>query len=315
MIEGKVMGETIGRDVGVKKGFLLEYYRDRASELISELRTVFSDSEYKERSAAVNKGLVEAREKLVKILEQNARRESWTRREILEGVLMITYTNYVVMIESRNELWPYEYMTFARRVGELWEPFCQLCWEYPLVETIKYFVPPLFRDVKNKLTKEIEDFIDDLNISPEQRAELKRYYQKVWSLVTSGEIKLELDLHFEDGDNKYVVDFKSGFSSNEKGNTNRLLLVASVYKILEGLYRCLLFVRSEEDQNNHYLQTLKNSGLWAVYCGEETYRQIKKFTGFDLSSWLRSNARWEHDFKSQMYAQLQKNDLTRYLKW
>jgi hypothetical protein len=46
-------------------------------------------------------------------------------------------------------------------------------------------------------------------------------YQKVWILVTSGEIKLELDLHFENGENDFVVDFKSGFSSNEKGNTNR----------------------------------------------------------------------------------------------
>jgi hypothetical protein len=29
-----------------------------------------------------------------------------------------------------------------------------------------------------------------------KKKNLKKYYDKVWSLVTSGEIQLELDLHF-----------------------------------------------------------------------------------------------------------------------
>ena len=37
---------------------------------------------------------------------------------------------------------------------------------------------------------------------------VKRYYDKVWNLVTSGEIQLECDLHFTDGQTKYIVDFK-----------------------------------------------------------------------------------------------------------
>jgi hypothetical protein len=44
---------------------------------------------------------------------------------------MVTYTNYVVMIEARNDTWPYDYMTFSRRIGELWEPFAKLCFRYP----------------------------------------------------------------------------------------------------------------------------------------------------------------------------------------
>ncbi len=47
---------------------------------------------------------------------------------------MITYTNDVVMLESRNSVWKYEYMSFSRRVGELWEPFCKLCFNYPLTQ-------------------------------------------------------------------------------------------------------------------------------------------------------------------------------------
>ena len=144
---------------------------------------------------------------------------------------MVTHASNIVMIESRNDVWPYEYMSFSRRIGELWEPFCKLCFDYPN-RALTLFIPPLFSEVKQKLTDEIEDYVDALTIMEEQKRELKRYYNKVWSFVTSGEIKLELDLHFEQDGEKFVVDFKSGFGSNEKGNTNRLLLVATIYKSL-----------------------------------------------------------------------------------
>lgn len=309
------MNSLIDKNLRNKKTELLSYYRSRAAELITEVKQLYADTEYKDRASAVNQGLIEAKENLLKILGQKSEKEGWGAKNILEGTLITTYTNYIVMMESRNDVWPYEYMTFARRIGELWEPFCQLCWEHPIKQNISYFVPPLFKDVREKLTQEIETFIDKLKISNQDRAELRRYYQKVWTLVTSGEIKLELDLHFEDETNKYVVDFKSGFSSNEKGNTNRLLLVASVYKILEAGHKCLLFVRSVEERNNHYLQTLKRSGLWGVYCGRETYDQIKKFTGFDLAAWLKKNVVWKKDFDTKMYNHLKQSHLIQYLEW
>ena len=309
------MNELINKNIGNRKNELLEYYRSRSDELIAESKQIFSDTEYKERASLVNKGLIDAKENLLRILEQKSKKEKWQPKKILEGVLLITYTNYVVMLEARNDVWPYEYMTFARRIGELWEPFCLLCWEYPVNDEVSYFVPPLFKDVKKKLSKEIDDFINNLKISENRKNQLKKYYQKVWSLVTSGEIKLELDLHFEKGKEKFVVDFKSGFSSNEKGNTNRLLLVASIYKILEEGHKCLLFVRSPEEQNNHYLQTLKNSELWDVYCGEQTYLKIKESTGFNLSKWMKEHVQWEKDFDKKMFVHLTKNNLTQYLEW
>ena len=309
------MTNLIDKKIGAKKTELLDYYQNRAEELITEVKQVYADSQFKERAAELNKGLIDVKNNLLLTVEQKAKNEHWSYRELLEGVLLITYLNDIVMMETRNSVWPYEYMAFARRIGELWEPFCQLCWKYPINQNITFFVPPLFKDVKAKLSKEIETFIASLKIAPKEKAELKRYYQKVWTLVTSGEIKLELDLHFEDGKNKYVVDFKSGFSSNEKGNTNRLLLVASVYKILEDGHQCLLFVRSPEGKNNHYLQTLKRSGLWTVYCGKETYQQIEQFTGFDLAVWLRKNVDWEKDFGSKMFGHLKKQNLIQYLEW
>lgn len=149
-----------------------------------------------------------------------------------------------------------------------------------------------------------------------EKDQLIRYYDKVWSLVTSGEIKLELDLHFRIDGKSYNIDFKSGFQSNEKGNTNRLLLVASIYKnILSTNNECLLFVRAKEDDNNHYLKTLKNSGIWDVYCGIDTYSQINAYSGFDLSSWINKNIEWEKDLDQDTLAHFHENDLVKYLSW
>ena len=309
------MNELISKGVLRNKRRLLDYYRSRGSELIVESKQVYADNEYRKRATHVNKGLRQARVNLVKILQQKSARENWDQLTVLQGVLSLTYTNYVVLLEARNEVWPYEYMAFTRRIGELWEPFCLLCWEYPLNTAMRYFVPPLFSEVKAKLVSEIQVFIQTLRIGREEKDELLHYYDKVWTLVTSGEIKLELDLHFELGASKYVVDFKSGFSSNEKGNTNRLLLVASTYKILDEGHKCLIFVRAPEDQNNHYLQTLKNSGIWEVNCGADTYDRIKEFTGFDLRDWLHENVTWSDDFHPNSYEHFKQNELLQYLQW
>jgi len=309
------MAELIDKKIGDKKRELLSYYRYKAKEVMSDAMKNYSNTEYKERASFINKNMVNVRDHLVKQLEQVARKNKLDTKTILEGVLMITYTNYVAMLEARNEVWPYEYMTFARRIGELWEPFCQLCWKYSVNKDIHFFTPPLFKDVKETLTKEIEEYIEKLKISQREKSGLKFYYQKVWNLVTSGEIKLELDLHFTEKKTPYVVDFKSGFSSNEKGNTNRLLLVASIYNILEEKYKCLIFVRSSEDRNNHYLQTLKNSNLWEVYTGEGTYKKIQEFTGYNLLKWMAENINWEKDFNPDMYKYLKDNNLTQYLEW
>lgn len=309
------MNDLVDKNIYKKKSVLLDYYRSRAEEIIAESKKVFADSEYKKRASYVNKGLTEAKENLIKIIDQKSKKENWSSHELLQGTLLITYTNYIVMMEARNDVWPYEYMTFSRRIGELWEPFCQLCWAYPIKQNINFFVPPLFKEVKEILTTEIEEFIDQLKITSDQKKELKKYYHKVWTLVTSGEIKLELDLHFEQENSKYVIDFKSGFSSNEKGNTNRLLLVASIYNILNDDFKCLIFVRSSEERNNHYLQTLKRSGLWEVLCGKETYDKIREFTGFDFNAWMKINIDWEKDFDKKMYQHLSRNNLVQYLEW
>ena len=186
----------------------------------------------------------------------------------------------------------------------------------PIREDVELYEAPLFSEVKEKLQEEIRVYINSLNINDDEKNNLLEYYDKVWSLVTSGEIKLELDLHFKVGSKKYNIDFKSGFQSNEKGNTNRLLLVASIYKnIIGGDNECMLFVRADEDENNHYLQTLKKSDIWSVFCGEETYQQISEYSGFDLAKWIQENIDWSNDLADETIQHLRDNDLEKYLTW
>ena len=296
-----------------RKNELLSYFRNRSNEILSELEIQFSANDYKKKASAFNKSIIRSKDFIVSILLERARNENWSNEEILESVLMITYTCDVVMFEGRNSIWEYEYMAFSRRVGELWEPFCKLCFSYPR-NNIRLFIPPLFSEVKQNLTTEINTYIDGLGIDVQDKERLKKYYDKVWNLVTSGEIQLECDLHFTDGANKYIVDFKSGFGSNEKGNTNRLLLVGSIYKNIETEdYKCLIFVRSTE--NNHYLTTLQNSGVWDTFCGINTYEKIYQFTGFDIHTWISNNIDWMNDFTEEMRNMVINNNLQNYLIW
>ena len=302
----------IDKSLKNRKSLLLNYFRSRSEEFLCDVKLTFGDAQFKEQASAINKSMIETKNNLIAALLQKAHAEIWTNKEILDCILMITYANYIVMLEARNDVWQYEYMTFSRRIGEFWEPFCKLCFNYP-VKNVSLFVPPLFSEVKQKLSTEIETYIERLEISVEEKAQLKKYYHKVWGLVTSGEIKLELDLHFELNNQKFVVDFKSGFGSNEKGNTNRLLLVASIYQNLEENYKCVIFVRASD--NNHYFQTLKNSGIWEAYSGNDAYDKMKEYSGFDVKSWITDNIDWENDFKVETMQYLKDNNLTQYLIW
>ncbi len=310
------MEMNINRNLYQQKNEILHYLRDRAAESYSEIVKIHGEQDYKKRAGAINKAIVKTTQNLRNIIMQRSLSQSWLKEEILNNILMITYCSYVTMIEYRNKAWLYEYMAFSRRIGELWEPFCINCFNFPVRDDVELVEPPLFSDVKEQLQQEIRNYIESLNLTYEKKVQLLYYYDKVWSLVTSGEIKLELDLHFRINNENYHVDFKSGFQSNEKGNTNRLLLVASIYKnIIGDNNECFLFVRADEDDNNHYLQTLKNSGIWDVYCGADTYEQIKIYSGFDLASWIETNIHWRTDLNEKTLAYFEQNDLVKYLSW
>lgn len=220
------------------------------------------------------------------------------------------------MLDLRHEVRPYDYMDFSRRIGELWEDFVRLPFLYPpKTAELASFVPPLFSEVRKNLKSEIKKYIDTLPISEAQRNELINYYEKVWLLVDSGEISLELDFHAIIKGKKFNIDFKSGFGSNEKGNTNRLLMVATIYRNLEDEYNNVLLVRAKEYLNNNYFRILKNSDVWDAYCGDEAYQKIGDFTGFDIQNWINLNIDWQNDLLVKTVSDFQQSNLMGYLQW
>lgn len=254
------------------------------------------------------------REQEIRRIEETARKDIWDNQKLLNEMLMLTYAFNIAMLECRNKIWKYEYMSFARRIGELWEPFCKLVFDFP-IKPLTLISPPSFKKVQTIIKRDAAEYIDGLELSNEIKAELKYRYDIPWTMVDSGGIKLGLDLHFEQNGIHYNCDFKSGFSSNEKGNTNRLLLVASIYRFIGENEKTILFVRQPENENSHYLQTLKNSMYWDVYCGEDCYAAIKTYTGFDMRKWLDENVHWQYDICDELRSHLEQNGLLKYLTW
>lgn len=148
------------------------YFRSRADEILNELDLEYSPEDYKKKSTAFNKAIVKSKQNILSILQEKSRNESWSNIELLECALMVTYANDVVMLETRNTIWKYDYMAFSRRIGELWEPFCKLCFIYPLTK-IWLYIPPLFKDVKKNLANEISGYIDNLKLKNAEKAQLK----------------------------------------------------------------------------------------------------------------------------------------------
>lgn len=67
------------------------------------------------------------------------------------------------MLETRNKVWPYEYMAFARRIGELWKPFCKLAFEYSLLPLVE-IIPPKFEAIQEKIQQDTLSYINNLAI-------------------------------------------------------------------------------------------------------------------------------------------------------
>lgn len=113
----------------------------------------------------------------------------------------------------------------------------------------------------------------------------------------------------------YVIDFKSGFGSNEKGNTDRLLAVGRAYKLWNPDTRLYLLVRQQE--NNSYLNVIKRSGLWDVYLGEQAYEVIDSLTGSDIRAVRESVVDFSTDLSHTFWTDVSSHltDLSSYLRW
>lgn len=99
-------------------------FRNRA-ETIAGLLWVSQKSKYT-KASVINRQIKTYRDEKLALLKRQANSEKWGNDRLLNEILSMTYASYIIMLEYRNKVWPYEYMAFARRIGELWEPFADL---------------------------------------------------------------------------------------------------------------------------------------------------------------------------------------------
>lgn len=225
------------------------------------------------------------------------------------AALLIQYCTTVVGLEYRHSVWPYEYMAFSRRIGELWEAFCRTAWTYPLNPAVKGLKAPAFSDVRSSLLNRVTTNIGAHDKGEEIMVDVSTLFEIV------GDVNMKEDEVFTVNNVPHVIDFKSGFGSNEKGNMLRLLTVGRAYKIWDSRTELMLLVRQEA--NNNYLQVLRRSGLWSVYTGDGTYNKIHELTGADIKAVRDEAVDWRADLTPRFYAYLksQPTDLTTYLAW
>ncbi len=98
----------IDRTIKTQKRNLLNYFRNRANETLSEFALQYSAEDFKAKAKAVNHSIIQSKDNLINVLLGKAKAENWTTVDVLECILMITYTNDVVMLETRNSVWEYD---------------------------------------------------------------------------------------------------------------------------------------------------------------------------------------------------------------
>jgi hypothetical protein len=174
------------------KARLLVYFRERGRAALGELQREIGTRRANELAAAMNRVAKQSIKQVADSIERSAAASHWTAEQKLSALLAATYAGQVAMLELRNEIRPYEYMDLSRRVGELWEDLIRLTFDHAPAD-LRYFVPPLFSEVRSRLRQELADYIAALNLSDTEKAELAAYYersswsdrQKIRTIITS----------------------------------------------------------------------------------------------------------------------------------
>jgi hypothetical protein len=244
-----------------------------------------------------------------KELLRSSLQTSGTPQQKQQALLVLQYCTSVVSLEYRHKVWPYEYMALSRRVGELWERFCSAAWDNPSRAAVHRIPAPSFDDVATEIRSKLSKHVTD----PDARRALEKEIGVLFELV--GEINMKEDEVFTVERVPHVIDFKSGFGSNEKGNTLRLQTVGRAYKLWNPDTKLLFLVRQQE--NNNYLNVIRRSGLWDVRCGADAYAAIDELTGSNICELRGSVFDFERDLSNAFWSDLRSHlsDLTRYLQW
>ena len=219
----------------------------------------------------------------------------------LDAILRNYYCYVVSMIETRHKLIEYNDIEFSRRIGEVWEKFCSLILENPFSK-IKKVKEPDSSQFYKKLESDFEKFENS-----------KELFDTIVSFI--GNLDLHLDFFGEKNGKKFGIDFKSGFGSNEKGNTERILQVGKAYNYLNP--DVILSVLVRQNENNNYLKTIEKSKIWKVSKGKNSYRYLETLCGSNITNFLKTELDFKKDFQKDVFKSLGKTVVNRdiYLNW
>lgn len=94
--------------------------------------------------------------------------------------------------------------------------FCSAAWKFPNRQYVQRVRHPDFNDVRRTLRARLDENIGDHKNKSELQADIDILFEII------GDINMREDEVFEVDGLPHVIDFKSGFGSNEKGNMLRL---------------------------------------------------------------------------------------------
>lgn len=279
----------------------LSYLKTSLIPIVDEIKA--AKGTHQQKAKNVNSEISKLRQNLVDDIMENS-----SPAERQYRLIILQYAVSVVSLEYRHAVWPYEYMALSRRVGELWERFCTAAWDAPSKPNVERIQAPNFIQVIEKIEQKLLGFV-----SPEHKTEARRIIDDMSDLI--GEINMVEDEMFQVGDIPHIIDFKSGFGSNEKGNMLRLRTVGKAYRLWNPDTALLFLVR--QDQNNNYLEVIKRDNMWDVHCGDSAYAKIEEITGAPMNDIRQSVIDFKNDLSEKFWADLGDNlsDLSGYLKW
>lgn len=288
-------------DIQKFKSQCLEYLHRKLRREVAVITS--SPKSHQNKAKDVNKQVSQHR----KILESRISKNLSAAKQ-QEQLIVLQYCISVVSLEYRHAVWPYEYMAFSRRVGELWERFCISAWDIPTRKNLVRTKPPAFEKVFEKVNKDLLK----INGGENQEA-INKIFADLKDMI--GDINMIEDEVCTLDDVLHVIDFKSGFGSNEKGNMLRLRTVGKAYRLWNPDTRLLFLVRQEK--NNNYLEVIKKEGLWEVHCGPEAYTQIDEITGANMNYIRKEVVNFEPDLSQKFWTDLSSHlsDLSDYLRW
>ena len=283
------------------KSSCLNYLHEALPATVDSIKS--GGDTHQSQAKAVNRSISEHRDALVSQIPSGL-----STNECQQRLIVLQYCISVVSLEYRHAVWPYEYMALSRRVGELWERFCSSAWDIPSKPDIQRITPPHFERVIDTIRNTLLEAARD-----NQQNTVLNIFSDLRDLI--GEINMIEDEVFTVGDTPYVIDFKSGFGSNEKGNMLRLRTIGKAYRLWNPDTHLLFLVRQE--QNNNYLNVIKREGLWEVHCGPDAYATIDEITGSDLSLIREKIIDFESDLSEGFLRDLSAHlsDLSSYLRW